>query len=168
MIEQHARVVAVNGDRASLQTEGQSGCTSCAAKSGCGTGAVAQLFPARQRQLLELPIDHLSRTPLPGERVVIGIDERYLHRNTWLIYALPLIGLLGGALAGDFLVKSLLGPGETELGAILGSLFGLVTAFAWMGFRSRRTAAPDPDSIRILRIDPSATAVAIRDLGLHA
>lgn len=168
MIEQHARVVAINGDRASVRTESQSGCGSCSAKSGCGTGAVAQLFPARQRQLLELPIDHLSRKPLPGERVVIGIDEDYLQRNTWLIYALPLVGLLGGALAGDFLTKSLLDSGETELGGILGSLSGLGMAFAWMGIRSRRNAALDPDSIRILRIDPSATAVAIRDLGLHA
>ncbi len=168
MIEQHARVVAVSRDRASVQTESQSGCTSCSAKSGCGTGAVAQLFPARQRQLLELPIDHLSRKPLPGERVVIGIDEGYLQRNTWLIYALPLAGLLGGALAGDFLMKSMAGPGGTELGAILGSLFGLSMAFAWMGIRSRRNAALNTDNIRILRIDPSATAVAIRDLGLHA
>lgn len=168
MIEQHARVVAVEGDRAKVQTERQSGCSGCSAKSGCGTGVVAQLFPTRSRQLLDLPIGHLHRRPLPGERVVIGIDEGYLYHNTWLIYAAPLAGLLLGALGGDALARAVLEMGTTELGAILGSLLGLSTAFAWMGHRARRNAARVSENVRILRIDPSATAVAIRDLGLHA
>lgn len=167
MIEQQARVVTVSEGSARIRTENRAGCGSCSARGGCGTGLVAQLFPSRGRELLELPIDHLRRKPLPGERVIIGIDEAYLFRNTWRVYALPLSGLLLGALGGDLLGRSLPALGTTELGAIAGSLLGLGMAFAWLGARSRRLAADLSRHVRILRVDTSATVVAVRDLGLH-
>ncbi len=165
MIEQHARVVSVQGDQACVRTENPSGCSSCSAKSGCGSALVAQMFPGRNRGLLTLPVDHLPRAPRPGERVVIGIDENYLQRATLLLYAVPLLGLIGGAIGGEQLAQSLYGAGTSELGAILGSLSGLSMALAWVRHRAGRRGRGE---VRILRIDPAATSVAIRDLGLHA
>ncbi len=168
MIEQHARVVAIEGDVALLQTESQSACGSCQANSTCGTGLLAKLFPARARQPLRLPIDHLARRPLPGQRVVLGIDEGYLQRNTVLLYAVPLLGLLGGAVLGDLFGAGGAAGGGSELAAILGGLSGLTAAIFWVRWRSHGASARIAHSVRILRVEPDVQTVAIRNLGLHA
>ena len=168
MIEQHARVVAIEGDIALLHTEGQSACGSCQANSTCGTGLLAKLFPTRARQPLRLPIDHLARRPLPGQRVVLGIDEDYLQRNTLLRYAVPLLGLLGGAILGDLSSAGDAAGNGSELAAIFGGLFGLTAAIFWVRWRSHCATARLAHSVRILRVEPGVQTVAIRDLGLHA
>lgn len=135
MIEATARVTAVDGDRVELVAERQTACGGCAAKQGCGTSLLDEWFSRRQprfevRSSLEVGV---------GDRVVIGLDEGRLQRGSLWLYAFPLLGLLAGALFGDWcFAQSGL---DSELGAIFGGLGGLSAAL--LTVRKRANASPD-------------------------
>jgi len=114
MIEQEARVVAIEGDQALVEIQRQSACGGCAAKSGCGTSVVASLFPQR-RQTLRL--DNGVQA-VPGDRVIVGLPEAALQQASLLLYGLPLLLLLAGAVVGKLWFG-------TEPAAILGGLSGV-------------------------------------------
>ena len=120
MIEQPARVLSRDRGEALVQTERGSACGGCNARAGCGTSLLAQVFghkPARLRVANPIAAE-------PGERVIVGLSERGLVRASVLLYVLPLLGLLLGALAGELAVQRLgLGGGETL--SILAGLLGL-------------------------------------------
>ncbi len=160
MIEQRAKVLSVHGDRVRIQTEAQTGCHSCGAKSGCGSALIAQMFPARFNQQLRLSTAHLATRPRPGEHVIVGIDEGHLRKISLLLYAVPLLGLLGGAIAGQ-------AWGDTELISILGGLLGLIATLASVRWGAERILAAAPEAIRILRIEHArSTAVPLDQLKL--
>lgn len=160
MIEASARVTAVRGDRARVAIERQSACGGCAAKGGCGTRLIADWFPKRQ---LSFDLDNVIGAA-PGDRVTVGLDERRLQHFALLMYAIPLLGLLGGALFGHQLTSSLGWPAEP--GSILGGLSGVATALYWVWQRSRRIRTDD-SGVRLLgsghteshlRLSPRAAA----------
>jgi sigma-E factor negative regulatory protein RseC len=156
MIEAEAEVVAVRAGQAEVRTLRQSSCGSCAAKSGCGTSLIAAWFP--QRELRFLLANDIGASP--GDRVVVGLEEGRLQRGSLLLYAVPLAGLLGGALAGDGLLQRL--RAETELGAILGGLLGLFGAL-WFVRRQARAAAPaGQDDVRLLRVVPNQPGLRVQ------
>ncbi len=154
MIEQRARVMAVDGDQVEVRTEAQTGCHACGARGSCGSGLIAQMFPARFKQRLRLSGAALRTPPRPGDQVVIGIDEGYLQKTSLLLYAFPLLGLLGGAIAGQ------LGWG-TELASILGGLTGLSTTLVLNRWGAAWLLRQAPGAVRILRVEP-ARAVPVR------
>lgn len=149
MIEQEARVTAVQGDQAQVSIVSQSACGGCAAKSGCGTSVIASLFPQRQQQLRVTNSHHAK----PGDRVLIGLPESGLQRASLLLYGVPLLGLLGGALAGQHW-------GGSELQSILGGLLGASIGLWFVRWRSARGAGLQPVMMRRL---PAAT-VSLTDL----
>ncbi|MCW8955415.1 MAG: SoxR reducing system RseC family protein [Gammaproteobacteria bacterium] len=121
MIEETATVVAVEGPNVLLQTQRQSTCQSCSVKTGCGTSVVSQVVGQRSSQLtventLELKV---------GDEVVIGLLENSLVKGSLLIYALPVLLMLGSGLLGDALAQSyhynrdLLGSGFALSGFVL-------------------------------------------------
>ena len=71
MIEEHARVVAVQGDTALLQTQRQSSCGSCEVKSGCGTSVLAGIVGQKMTQLKV----QNTLNARPGDEVVLGFGE---------------------------------------------------------------------------------------------
>lgn len=146
MIEEHAVVVATEGEFAWVETERKSTCGSCAARKGCGTGVLAKVVGRRMTQVVALN----RAGAAAGETVVVGIDERSLVRGSLAVYALPLLALFAGALAGEFW----LGPAMGDLGAILGGVGGLLTGLAWLRRFSRRS-----------QTDPRYQPVVLRSLG---
>jgi sigma-E factor negative regulatory protein RseC len=145
MIEAEARVVTADREYAEVVTLRQSACGSCAASKGCGTSLIAAWFPQRElRFRLRNDIGVNS-----GDRVVLGLDEADLQRGSLLLYAVPLAGLLGGAIAGDQLLP-VLGL-SAELGAVGGGLLGLIGALRIV--RNRSVAALDGGhaGVRLLR-----------------
>lgn len=159
MIEQRARVIAVEGDWVQIQTEAQSGCHSCGAKNGCGSSLIAQMFPARFNQPLRLSSSHVTLAPQAGDHVIIGIDERHLQKTTLLLYAVPLLGLLGGSIMGQVI-------GGTELISILGGLLGLSTTLMSIRWGAGRLLGATPKAIRILRVERAQTAVPLDTLSM--
>lgn len=94
------------------------------------------------------------------ELVVIGIPEGLLLRGALMVYLLPLLLLLGGALLGQqFIGHSVADP------AAVGGLIGLAGGFfinRWYSVRHRRDPAMHPQVLRRQANDPLA-CVQIRD-----
>lgn len=100
MIEEQGRVVALTGDRAWVQTLSQSACQSCKVRAGCGQKLMADMTGAKVRQIC---IDNPVHARV-GDEVRLGIEESALLRASVLVYLVPVLALLGGALVGDRLM----------------------------------------------------------------
>ncbi|MBN8431178.1 SoxR reducing system RseC family protein [Microbulbifer salipaludis] len=129
MIEERGRVVALEQTGVWLETVQRSGCHSCAAKSGCGTGLLGDFWTNASRVRVAVAPKALASIRL-HDTVVIGIAENTLATSALLVYLLPLVLLVLGALGGDALLGAIAGGesgGESsgEAGAMLGALAGL-------------------------------------------
>ena len=134
MIEQTALVVAVDGELAEVETQRLSACGDCSAKSGCGSAMFAGLF-GKRRSRLRVSNRIQAR---PGERVVIGLRERPFLRAAFALYATPLLAMIGGALAGEWLAQRS-ASAAVELGALVGGLLGLIAGLGWLRRFARRS-----------------------------
>jgi len=153
MIEEQARVVRVRGEMAEIDTERRAACSSCAAKGGCGTSLLATWFPQR-RLTFELRNDIGAKV---GDSVVVGLDEGLLQRGSLLLYALPLAGLLLGALLGE---RLFLGLGlAMELGAVLVGLLGLTGALLFVRRTTQHPQRGAQQGVRLLRVARRSTGI---------
>jgi sigma-E factor negative regulatory protein RseC len=122
MIEERAQVVSIEGDQVLLQTQRQSSCGSCSVKSGCGTSVLAGIVGQKVTQL-KLPNTIGAK---PGDEVMLGMAENALVAGSLLVYVLPLVMLLLGALAAEGLAASL--GMDAELMPIVGGAAGFALA----------------------------------------
>jgi len=87
MIKETATVVAIDGDLITVEAAIKSTCSSCQAKSDCGTGAISRALAPKTQQLT-------LRSPLPvslGQQVTVGVPEAgVLSASAWL-YLIPLL-----------------------------------------------------------------------------
>jgi sigma-E factor negative regulatory protein RseC len=134
MLEQPAIVLAIEGENARVEARESGTCGSCGT-AGCSTRRLAQLF-GRQRGVFSIANVLQARS---GEQVVIGIPSGLLWRSAFRLYGSPLIAMVGGALAGQWLGGDLM--------AIMAAAGGLAIAFAWQ----RIAPAPDPGVPVMLR-----------------
>jgi sigma-E factor negative regulatory protein RseC len=114
MIEERGRIVALQGNQAWVQTLRQNACQSCRARSGCGQRALHELSGGKARQVR---VDNALQAQV-GDQVLLGIGETALLRASVLVYLVPVLGLLAGALVGDRVAG--LGDGGTILAGALG------------------------------------------------
>jgi sigma-E factor negative regulatory protein RseC len=135
MIEELARVVRVDGEFVWVEIRRTSACGGCAAKAGCGTAVFGRFLGARRVRLRALGASAIT----VGDGVVIGIRERALVRGSLALYAVPLLGLLAGAAAGQDLAQRLL-ISDSELVSIAAGFLGLAGGFAWVWHFTRRVA----------------------------
>ncbi|MDR2239485.1 MAG: SoxR reducing system RseC family protein [Zoogloeaceae bacterium] len=142
MMEQEAIVARVEGGHACVEIGSGGGCGHCHEAGGCQSGILGRIFRNKPRQF-RLP-NHIGA--MPGERVIVRVDEGATLRAALLTYLLPALCLLLGAAAGAAL------NGGGDAGAALGAL---------AGFALRRTArfaaVAEPALIRCdaARRDPS-------------
>lgn len=155
MIEQEARVRAVDGDIAEVVVMRQSTCGGCQAKSGCGTALVGDLFPNRE---MALRLDN-SQHARAGDLVMIGLPEASLQIAALLLYGLPLLTLIAGAMAGQWLAQSI--GTALEPTAILAGLLGLIAGLTAARALGRRN---DTRPVMLRRL--SAGTIAFCDLEL--
>ncbi|SIO03257.1 SoxR reducing system RseC family protein [Salinivibrio sp. ES.052] len=108
MIKALAEVTGYHDGWLSLACQQQTSCGSCQSQSQCGTGIVSKALPGK--------VNHVSvRSPQPlpvGTLVEIGLGEATLLRSALVVYMVPLVMMLVGALLGQFLFASLAGSGE--------------------------------------------------------
>ncbi len=100
-VTETGRVVAIEADGVWVETIRQSTCGSCSARKGCGHGLLnrgadgrsgyIRVLPGRL-SLAELAVDDQVRFAIPGSVIV---------RGSLVVYALPLLLLLVGAVAGS-------------------------------------------------------------------
>lgn len=145
MIEEQASVVSVQGDQIWVQTQRKSVCGTCSARKGCGTASLEQLFGHRRTQMRvssSLPVK-------AGDEVILGIEESTLLRGSLLLYGLPLLLLLAGAIVISYAL-----PEAGEIGVISGAVAGLVLGLYLVAGYSRK-----------LRLNPKYHPTILRVLG---
>jgi len=144
MMTEKAKVVALRGERALLETRRQSVCGACVVNKACGTGVIAKYWNAKPLRL-EARNDIGARV---GEEVLVAVEDRFLVRGSLLVYLLPLLALFTGGLlgsvVGEWLQPSAAAPaGGFELAgqeerAGEGWTIGLALLGLWLGFVGAR------------------------------
>ncbi|MGK0250424.1 MAG: sigma-E factor negative regulatory protein RseC [Oleispira sp.] len=120
MIEEQVVITSIDQDGAWVEGMQQSACGSCSAKAGCGQHAMTQLG---RKVTLWLPLEHLSDTVdfNVGRQVVVGLPEGAILRSTVVLYGVPLIALVLGAIVGH--------AAWGEVGSILMSVMSMLIGF---------------------------------------
>ncbi len=99
MIEEVAVVSAVGPEGVRVAAARTSACAQCASKSNCSQGVLSQWGQGKTVEIDVQNPDSLSVQP--GQQVVIGLEEGSLVRASLLLYLLPLVMLIIGALLGS-------------------------------------------------------------------
>lgn len=140
-LEEVATVVAVDGDFVLLEVERGGGCGACTLKGSCGVSALSSAFGRREVQL------RLRNTlgALPGEKVLLSIEEGAVARGSATVYAVPLVGLVADACPGHWLGTrfGLSLDGMAAVGGLFGLLLGAALAW-WIGKSGRGDARFEP------------------------
>ena len=146
MITETGKVIAIRGDHAWVQTIRASACQSCSARSGCGQRALASVTGGRANQILVANTINAR----VGDEVTIGIEERALLGASMLVYAVPLVAMVLGAIAGHNLV------GGSDIGAMAGAVAGLAGGFVFARLFPGRRDGYEP---RLLRRNQISTRI---------
>ncbi|MGB1198182.1 MAG: SoxR reducing system RseC family protein [Thalassotalea sp.] len=147
MIEENARVTAVNGNsNITVISEIKSTCSSCQQVDTCGSGQVAKAFPQKHLELnltCYLPVK-------VGDNVVLGLSEKMLLSSAWQVYCLPLLGLFIFSFIGQWLVTQQLFSHElwAVLLGVVGGYLGFLLAKYYQQ-QSKRQQALAPVVLRI-------------------
>lgn len=121
MIEEHAIVTACINSKATLEIERRTACGLCGQKRGCGNATWGKLLGHKSHAFeAENPINAKM-----GDSVVVGIDEHAMLHSVFLLYIVPLLGLLIGAVLADIFLKN-------EFFVILSAASGLALGFLWV------------------------------------
>jgi sigma-E factor negative regulatory protein RseC len=141
MLEEKARVVSVDSGYATIESIGTAGCGGCSASASCGTASLASLFGRRSRRLRVLN----DIGALPGDQVIVHLNSSAMLLASMLIYLLPLLMLLAGAIFGEWLAK-VMGLENSEIVAI-----SIALTAALLAFRISRMAITSPRFSSLLR-----------------
>jgi sigma-E factor negative regulatory protein RseC len=121
MLETRAIVIQILKTHTLVQANQGNGCEQCNGK-GCGTGKLAQLFCSKPRLFqVDNPINAGA-----GDQVIISVAEGAVLRGIGVVYLLPLILLLGGAMLGNLWAAQ---AGQADTYASAGAVLGLVAGF---------------------------------------
>jgi sigma-E factor negative regulatory protein RseC len=145
MIEEIATIVDTEGDTALVETQRTTTCGSCSANKACGTAVLSKVIGNRTTQVRAIN----TLGVMPGDKVVIGIQEQALIKGSFAVYAVPLILMFAGALLGEIFSRA---QGNQHEGiVILFGLIGLLAGFSWVKRFSRRIRSDSKYQPVILR-----------------
>ena len=102
MIEETARVIAVENNQLLLEAETRAACNACAAKQGCGTSVLSKWI-GRKFTRFQVPNTVNARV---GDQVVVGLAEEAMLKGSVFVYLLPLLAMIGSALLADGLIST--------------------------------------------------------------
>jgi sigma-E factor negative regulatory protein RseC len=146
MLETRAIIVQVEGQYALVQASQANGCEQCSGK-GCGAGKLSQLFCSKRRLF---QVDNSINAGV-GDEVVISVAEGAILRGIGLVYLLPLLLLVIGALVGSAWAGQ--SPEQQDGYATAGALSGLAAGFIvakWISLGQARNR-PQPNIARSWR-----------------
>lgn len=113
-------VVGLRPGRATVRVEAGFSCPRCAAGRGCGAAFLAGRDGGR---LVEVTLPPAARLRI-GDRVGLLLEPSRVLQAAWLAYGIPLVSLLGGALAAQALLPAGAGDGAVAGLAVAGLLAG--------------------------------------------
>ena len=140
MIETRAIVIRLEGKEALVESTQGGGCGNCDSENGCGSGKLSQLFCSSPRRF-RVRNDANAQV---GTLVQVTLEEGVLLRSALLMYMLPLVLLVGGALAGAQWANDVAG---SDAWAAAGGLIGLSLGFVLVkaiSLRRRMSAVAQP------------------------
>jgi sigma-E factor negative regulatory protein RseC len=130
MLETRAIVVKIDGQHALVRADQANGCELCSGR-GCAADKLFQLLCSKPRQFqVNNPINANV-----GDEVIVSVAEGAVMRGIGLVYLLPLVFLVTGAMLTSVWVQQ---PGQSDSYAAVGALFGLVLGFVvakWISLR---------------------------------
>ncbi|RUO22517.1 Fis family transcriptional regulator [Aliidiomarina iranensis] len=145
MIREIGEVTAINGQTVTITTALQQGCGGCKQQSHCGAGILSKALPNR-RGSVEV---WLENPPAIGSQVELWLPEKAILKFSVLLYLIPIITLLAGALIGEQLFP------QQELYGILLAGAGFAASFfllkQWL--RRRDLQVRELMQINILPVD---------------
>ncbi len=126
MLEQYARVVQSSEQGVWVKPSEPHGCGVCAGQ-GCASRRIAELF---QRVPRQYQVE--SQLPLSaGDHVIVGMPEGSVLRSALILYGLPLILMLVGALFAQLWFAG-------DVGSVTGAVVGLLTSGIFIARASRK------------------------------
>lgn len=127
MIEEHAIVVGLEQETALLEVLRRTPCGLCGQTRGCGVSLWGRLFGHKPNIFRALnQID--SKV---GDGVVVGIEEQALLTSALVIYGVPLLTMLIGALvAGSIFNNEVVS--QVDRNTVVGAISGLAIGLLWV------------------------------------
>ena len=101
MIEERARVIAIEDDQLLLEAQIRSTCHACAVKQGCGTSVLSKWL-GRKFTRFQAPNTVNAQV---GDEVVVGLAESAMLKGSLMVYLLPLLAMIGAAVVADSLIS---------------------------------------------------------------
>ncbi len=141
MLEEQAIVVDVSVEEVWVETCRQTACQSCSAKSSCGHSLLSKISGGKTQRLQVKTNQKLQ----VGDQVVLGLGEGAFIRGSALVYLLPLLALMAGALIGEYFF------GQDSVMSFALSGIGLLSGFAyvrWYSLRHRQDSQYQPVVLR--------------------
>ena len=121
-LSETGRVVAVEPDAVWIEADRSAACNKCAARAGCGQGALSAVLQSGKGRVRATSGETLSAAQCNvGDPVVIRVPEATLLGGTLLIYGLPLVT---GA------ILSMLASTRGDLWSAAAFAIGLLSGFA--------------------------------------
>lgn len=153
MICQTGRVVAIELGSVWVETVRASTCSSCAAQNGCGNGLINKIGGgARHHVQVFLPGDFPSGLQSENiqidDEVELSVDEGAFVRAALVVYLLPLVTLIVGAMVASSAANS------SELVAVVGAVIGFIAGIGLVAMYSshnRRNTALRPQLVTYRR-----------------
>ncbi len=149
MLVETGRVVAIENDGLWVETIRQSTCGSCAARKGCGHGLLNRYADGKRGYIRVLPGAGGAIDCKVDDQVRISIPEEVILRGSLVVYIVPLICMLAGALLG-----SGVGDGQNDLFTSLGAVAGFAVGFAlvrWHAWRHRDDRSLQPTFLEVVQ-----------------
>ncbi|OIR24739.1 SoxR reducing system RseC family protein [Bathymodiolus thermophilus thioautotrophic gill symbiont] len=103
-MKEQFEVIEIENQTMKLKVSRSSGCHSCEARSGCGTGILANYF--EQYTLFNKPLQSGATV---GDFITLEISSNELFYRAFQLYMLPLLALFAGGMLGNMLYPALEG-----------------------------------------------------------
>lgn len=155
MITALAEVTGSGKGFLTVRCQQKTSCGNCASKNHCGTGVVSNALPGKVLDI-RVPTD---KNVAAGTLIEIGLEERTIVKSAVVVYILPLLFAMGGALLGQFLASLMsAGEGVIILTALLAGVVGGLVARR-ISQKMEQDAGIAPKLLRILGAPASDIAV---------
>lgn len=141
MIEEHARVIALDEQGVWVETQRRSACGQCSVNNSCGTALLAKVLGVKRNKVCALNPEATNVSI--GDEVIIGVSEHALTRGSLAVYTVPLLALFVFSLLGENLAQQLSISNEDAITIAFGML-GLLAGFLWVK-RFSRVVSNDPN-----------------------
>ncbi|WOG25567.1 SoxR reducing system RseC family protein [Endozoicomonas sp. 8E] len=142
MIEEEGRVVAVEQGTVWVETIRKSTCSSCSVRNGCGQNLLEKYRSNKHQSYIQAINDFSIEE---NDQVIIGIPESALMRASFLVYLMPLAGMMGAL----WLATAV---GWNDFFTALSAMTGLAAGFVPVRMLGQSTS--DLCRVRVIKVLP--------------